>query len=97
MKKIARIIFVAATSICLSSCVIHRHYHEERTPKPVEVGTQEQEQDAPLGQWIKCRVCDGKGSCQRCQGTGKINGANCTSCKGTGRCSVCDGQGGHRE
>jgi len=47
------------------------------------------------GVWKRCAVCDGKGSCKSCKGTGRISGDNCRSCKGTGKCPTCKGNGGY--
>ncbi len=52
--------------------------------------------DAPLKPWVNCTVCDGKGTCKRCNGTGKVQNQNCITCNGTGKCSVCAGEGGYR-
>lgn len=46
-------------------------------------------------EWKRCAVCDGKGSCNACKGTGKISGDRCKACKGSGKCSTCKGNGGY--
>lgn len=45
------------------------------------------------GEMKRCVICDGKGSCSSCKGTGRISGDACRSCKGTGKCNTCKGQG----
>lgn len=47
------------------------------------------------GEWKRCTVCDGKGSCTFCKGTGRISGDNCKTCRGTGKCGTCQGNGGY--
>lgn len=47
------------------------------------------------GSWKRCVICDGKGSCGACKGTGRISGDACRTCKGTGKCNTCKGQGGY--
>jgi len=49
----------------------------------------------PNGQWEKCAVCQGKGSCGSCKGTGRISGDKCSACNGSGRCRTCNGNGGY--
>jgi len=55
----------------------------------------EGEQIVKHGEWRNCTTCKGKGSCNSCNGTGKISGNQCKTCKGTGRCQTCKGQGGY--
>lgn len=87
------IIMVAVLTFVLAACGT-----QKVIVNPDVTGHAVVEDDAPpTGKWIKCRVCDGKGRCQNCKGTGKTSGSKCVSCNGTGRCSVCDGEGGHRE
>ena len=47
------------------------------------------------GEWKRCAVCDGKGACNSCRGTGRISGDACRNCKGTGKCNTCKGNGGY--
>ena len=47
------------------------------------------------GEWRKCAVCNGKGSCSACNGTGRISGDMCRRCMGSGKCSTCSGNGGY--
>ena len=46
-------------------------------------------------EWKRCAVCDGKGSCKPCKGTGRISGDQCKKCKGSGKCQTCKGDGGY--
>ena len=64
--------------------------------KNVERSTVLEDQDKPLTAWISCEACNGKGSCVRCKGTGKVSGKKCVSCDGSGKCPVCGGKGGYR-
>lgn len=76
---------LAATTSCshhVSSTSSHTRYYEG-------------EQIIKRGEWRNCAVCNGKGSCAACKGTGKISGNQCKTCKGTGRCQTCKGQGGY--
>ena len=87
MKKIilslvAIAIMVLASVSCGSSRTTYRSYSD---------GTSYEKQ----GVWKRCAVCDGKGSCKSCKGTGRISGDNCRSCKGSGKCPTCKGNGGY--
>lgn len=50
---------------------------------------------SPTGEWQRCAVCNGKGSCSACNGTGRISGDLCKRCKGSGKCNTCGGNGGY--
>lgn len=50
-----------------------------------------------LGKWYSCKICNGKGRCKTCKGTGKQKEMNCIECGGSGACPTCNGEGGYRE
>ena len=87
MKKIIISITAAAMIGLVSiSCASHTAYRSYNT----ETGTA-----ANQGEWKRCAVCDGKGACSSCKGTGRISGDACRTCKGTGKCTTCKGNGGY--
>lgn len=71
-----------------SSCGSHRT--TTYSSYPTGGSTTEQQQE-----WKRCAVCDGKGSCNACKGTGRISGHQCKTCKGSGKCNTCRGNGGY--
>ena len=87
MKKyvlsLAAIIMMGLASISCASHTSYRSYSSDG-------GTTQQQRE-----WKRCAVCDGKGSCNACKGTGRISGDNCRSCKGSGKCNTCKGNGGY--
>ncbi len=88
MKKyilsLATIVMMGLVSIsCASHSSSYRSYSSDG-------GINQQQRE-----WKRCAVCDGKGSCNVCKGTGKISGDNCRSCKGSGKCNTCKGNGGY--
>ena len=87
MKKtflsLAAIVMMGFASVSCGSHTAYRSYSSD--------GENIQQQR----EWKRCAVCDGKGSCNACKGTGKISGDNCRSCKGTGKCNTCKGNGGY--
>lgn len=87
--KVVTMALVAVMSLALVSCVSQRSV--SRFAKTYEETT------TPAGEWHNCNTCSGKGSCVKCNGTGKIDNGKCRACKGTGRCQSCDGQGGYRD
>jgi len=87
-NKIMTIAVTLFMAISLVSCVTTVQPNANR----YSVVTKER----PLGKWTDCRICNGKGSCIDCKGTGKIKGNKCKICSGTGRCTTCEGQGGFR-
>ena len=92
MKKlILSIITVVFFSVCFISCASSGRMSSRQTTTTYYQG------DAPAEQkeWKRCAVCDGKGSCKSCKGTGRISGDNCRSCKGSGKCTTCKGNGGY--
>lgn len=87
-KTILSIIAMAFFGFAVVSCASHTSYRSYTETQTVNGSS-------PEGQWQKCAVCKGKGSCTTCKGTGKISGDKCSSCNGTGRCRTCDGNGGY--
>ena len=88
MKKLFLVMVATAMmGLVFTSCATH-----SRT-----VSTYGSDVSAYSGQqeWKRCAVCDGKGSCNACKGTGKISGDRCKTCKGSGKCSTCRGNGGY--
>lgn len=94
-KQIIKLLFVIIAmtvfTISLTSCASKRV-----TTKEYKRTTVLDDQEKPLKEWVDCRICNGKGSCQRCKGTGKVKGVKCVTCDGTGKCAVCGGEGGYR-
>ena len=47
--------------------------------------------------YLVCLTCNGSGTCQVCNGTGKVDSliykVDCSSCKGKGKCAICSGKG----
>ncbi len=86
---IALALFTATLSCCNSTKKVVN-------TKNVERSTVLDDQDKPLTAWISCKACDGKGSCVRCKGTGKVSDKKCASCDSSGKCPVCGGKGGYR-
>ena len=88
MKKLfLAMVATAMMGLVFTSCATH-----SRT-----VSTYASDDNSYRGQqeWKRCAVCDGKGSCNACKGTGKISGDRCKTCKGSGKCSTCRGNGGY--
>lgn len=84
MKKL--LFSIAAVAVfALASCASHQTTTTTTYGQGPEVATE----------WHKCAVCNGKGSCTSCKGTGKISGSTCATCKGTGKCQTCNGNGGY--
>ena len=46
-----------------------------------------------LSEACRCAMCEGKGTCLWCSGTGTANGHLCHMCKGHGRCISCNRDG----
>ncbi len=88
-RNLAVVAIMSMCMIALSSCRSHRTIEK----KDVVILD---DQETPLKPWVNCRTCDGKGTCTRCKGTGKVQGQRCVTCSGTGKCSVCAGEGGYR-
>lgn len=82
--------FLGIFALSMNSC--HSSKKTIKTERVVILDDQE----VPLTKWINCSSCAGKGSCVRCNGTGKVSGQKCISCRGTGNCSACNGEGGYR-
>ena len=88
MKKLLlSFVSIAMMGLASTSCASHRSY---RSTTITEGQSTER-----LGEWKRCAVCDGKGTCNACKGTGRISGDACRSCKGSGKCSTCKGNGGY--
>ncbi|MBR2150500.1 MAG: hypothetical protein IKH01_07130 [Prevotella sp.] len=85
-KTILSISAAILMSLAAVSCASH---HSVRTT------TYTQGEYETQGEWQKCAVCDGKGSCTACRGTGRISGDTCKRCKGSGKCNTCNGNGGY--
>ena len=83
MSLVAIMLFVIGMASCGSH---HSHTSYTTTTQGYEQSTSE---------WRRCTVCDGKGTCTACKGTGKISGDNCRACKGKGKCNTCQGNGGY--
>ncbi len=87
MKKyilsLAAIVMMGLASVSCASHTTYRSYGGDDT-------TISKQQE-----WKRCAVCDGKGSCTSCKGTGRISGDNCRNCKGSGKCPTCKGNGGY--
>ena len=88
MKKVL-LSFVASAMLGMASISCVSHSRSVRTYGSEE-GTYQSQQE-----WKRCAVCDGKGTCNACKGTGKISGDRCKTCKGSGKCSTCKGNGGY--
>jgi len=87
MKK--TILSIAAATVlafAAVSCASHTH---------VRTTTYDTGSSYSQGEWQKCAVCNGKGSCSSCNGTGRISGDMCRRCKGSGKCNTCGGNGGY--
>lgn len=93
IKKATFAIAMALFAVTLSSCSSTKRIV---SAKNVERSTVLEDQEKPLTAWISCEACNGKGSCVRCKGTGKVSSKKCTSCDGSGKCPVCGGKGGYR-
>lgn len=86
-KAILSLIAVAAMSMAMVSCASHqviRTHTDYQSNQEVGGGT-----------WHQCTVCNGKGTCYKCNGTGRLSGNKCSICKGTGKCRSCNGNGGY--
>lgn len=81
---------MAAAVIMVLTAVSCASHHSVRTTTYNTQGEYETQ-----GEWQKCAVCDGKGSCNACRGTGRISGDMCKRCKGSGKCNTCNGNGGY--
>ena len=87
MKKVfLSLIAASLMGIALMSCATHS--------RSVTTYSSEDNTYQSQREWKRCAVCDGKGSCNACKGTGKISGDRCKACKGSGKCSTCKGNGG---
>lgn len=86
-KAFIALVTVMLFAIGMASCGSHQTYRSYSTT------TQGYEQSN--NEWRRCSVCDGKGTCTACKGTGRISGDNCRACKGSGKCSTCRGNGGY--
>ena len=86
-KVLLSLVAIAMMGMVSMSCATHsrsvRTYSSEDNTYPSQQ------------EWKRCAVCDGKGSCNACKGTGKISGDRCKACKGSGKCSTCKGNGGY--
>lgn len=85
-KTILSFAVTALFAVAAVSCATHTTYRSYSDTQPLP---------ASQGEWQKCAVCDGKGGCSACSGTGKISGDACRRCKGTGKCTTCNGNGGY--
>ncbi len=89
MKKIVSALVVITTIVLMTiSCSSSRHTVSSNTYYSGDGIPQKTE-------WRQCAVCNGRGTCSACKGTGKISGSTCKKCKGDGRCRTCRGQGGY--
>lgn len=95
INKAVCVVALTFAAMTLGSCTSTNKVVNTNT-KNVERSTVLEDQGKPLTAWISCEACDGKGSCVRCKGTGKVSGKKCVSCNGTGKCPVCGGKGGYR-
>jgi len=91
MKK-AVLLFASIIMICVLtvSCGSHRVSSRQSSTTYYQGENPERQRE-----WKRCAVCDGKGSCNACKGTGRISGDACRSCKGSGKCNTCKGNGGY--
>lgn len=84
-KAFISLVAIAMIGFASISCASHTTYRSYSDGTPVE----------KQKEWKRCAVCDGKGSCNACKGTGRISGDACRNCKGSGKCSTCKGNGGY--
>jgi DnaJ-class molecular chaperone len=98
MKKIVAIVVTAVFAISMTGCFLHKKtvVSEKRVQTTTERSAILSDEAKPLKDWVKCRTCDGKGTCSNCNGKGKINNRTCAACSGTGKCNICAGEGGYR-
>ena len=94
INKSVFLVALLFTTMTLGSC--NSTNSVVNTTKNVERSAVLEDQDKPLTAWISCEACNGKGSCVRCKGIGKVSGKKCDSCDGSGKCPVCRGKGGYR-
>lgn len=87
-KAILFLVAITTLSLGLVSCASHRVVRTHTTEY------QNYQEGVSDGEWRQCSVCNGKGICYKCNGTGKLSGDKCSICKGTGKCRSCNGNGG---
>lgn len=95
-RYVAALALVVCFVLSVSSCARHGELYRSKRVTEVSRSVVLGDPESPLKSWVTCTACNGKGTCQRCSGTGKVRSSKCVTCNGTGRCSVCSGEGGYR-
>lgn len=86
-KAILFLVAIITLSLGMISCQTHQVVRTTTEYQGYQEG-------GTNGEWHQCSVCNGKGICYKCNGTGKLSGDKCSICKGTGKCRSCNGNGG---
>ena len=95
MKKGAKKLMMAVFAVVITvMCNVGCKHTETVTNVDIH---KEVEKTQVLGKWHPCKVCNEKGRCKTCKGSGKQEGMKCIECGGTGACPTCNGEGGYRE